>query len=152
MRFGGGVLARRLLAIRGGPGIDLRLDRLGSDRHHGWARRLGCRPAIVVGGRGGVRLALRFRLIVRRLLTVMAAQLESRVFVDGAGVRLLFSNAEFGEQLQNFVSFDFQLPRQLVDANLLHRKKSAKTTAPLWATVRTAPTAELQGAAPKRRT
>jgi hypothetical protein len=35
---------------------------------------------------------------------------------------LFFRDAQFGEPLQYFVSFDFQLPRQLVDSNLLHRE------------------------------
>jgi hypothetical protein len=85
-------------------------------------RRLGRRPAIQFGG-------LRRRRTLHRLfrlwgfLAVMPSQLQRYVFVDGAGVRLLFGDAQFGEQLKNFVSLDFQLPRQLVDANLLHRKR-----------------------------
>ena len=35
-------------------------------------------------------------------------------------MRLLFRDAQFGEPLQNFMSFNFQLPCQLIDANLLH--------------------------------
>ena len=31
-------------------------------------------------------------------------------------------HAQFREPVENLVSFDFQLPRQLVDSNLLHRK------------------------------
>jgi hypothetical protein len=72
-------------------------------------------------GRHGRAFFRRFRRML--FLPVMTPKLERRVFVDGAGVRLLFGNAQFGEQLQNFVSFDFQLPRQLVNANLLHRKR-----------------------------
>jgi hypothetical protein len=56
----------------------------------------------------------------------MAAQLDRHVLVDGTGVRLLFGDAQLREQLEYFVSFDFQLPRQLVDANLLHRKRIKK--------------------------
>src|ERR1035437_3463214 len=37
-------------------------------------------------------------------------------------MRLFFRDAQFGEPLQYFVSLDFQLPRQLVDTNLLHRE------------------------------
>jgi len=44
-------------------------------------------------------------------------------------VRLFFLHAQFGEPVQNFVSFDFQLPRQLVDPNLLHRKSNFRQ---LW--------------------
>jgi hypothetical protein len=43
------------------------------------------------------------------------------VLVDGAGVGLLFRDAHFREPFENLVSLDFQLPRQLVNANLLHR-------------------------------
>jgi hypothetical protein len=52
---------------------------------------------------------------------IEAAKPYRRVFVDRAGVRLLFRDAHFGEPLQDLVSLDFQLSRQLVDSNLLHR-------------------------------
>jgi len=55
------------------------------------------------------------------LLTVEAPQPDRNVFVDRAGVRLLFRHAKFRQPVQNFVSLDFQLPCQLVDSNLLHR-------------------------------
>src|SRR5436190_20575860 len=38
-------------------------------------------------------------------------------------MRLLFLYAQLGEPIEDFVSFDFQLPRQLVNPNLLHREK-----------------------------
>jgi len=44
------------------------------------------------------------------------------ILVDGAGVCLLLLNAEIRQQVQNYVRFDFQLPRQLIDSDLqLHR-------------------------------
>jgi hypothetical protein len=52
---------------------------------------------------------------------IVAAKLDRRVFVDGAGVRLFFRDAEFREQVQYFVGLDFQLPRQLVNSDLSHR-------------------------------
>jgi hypothetical protein len=57
----------------------------------------------------------------RAFLSVIAAQLEDDVVVKGAGVRFLVRDAEFGEPLQYFVSFDFQLSRQLVNSDLSHR-------------------------------
>src|SRR3954463_15381697 len=39
-------------------------------------------------------------------------------------MRLLFLDAQLGEPIEDFVSLDFQLPRQLVDPNLLHRKSN----------------------------
>jgi hypothetical protein len=36
-------------------------------------------------------------------------------------MRLLFGDAEFRKAVQDFVGLDFQLSRQLVDSNLLHR-------------------------------
>jgi hypothetical protein len=50
-----------------------------------------------------------------------AAQPDRHVFIDGAGVGLLFGNAQFGQPVQDLVGLDFELPCQLVDANLLHR-------------------------------
>jgi hypothetical protein len=68
---------------------------------------------------------LRLRgLRLGHLKTVQTAQLDRHVFIDGAGVRLLLSDAQFEEPIQYFVSLDFQFPRQLVDANLLHRQSN----------------------------
>jgi hypothetical protein len=58
---------------------------------------------------------------IRRIEAVEPPQLDRHVLVDGAGVRFLFGDAQFGESIQNLVGLYFQLPRQLVDANLLHR-------------------------------
>src|SRR5450759_290215 len=43
-------------------------------------------------------------------------------------MRLFFRDAQFGEPLQYFVSLDFQLPRQLVYSNLLHRESYLQLT------------------------
>jgi hypothetical protein len=53
---------------------------------------------------------------------IQAPQLYRHVFIDRAGMRLLFTDAQFGEPVKDFVSLDFQLPCQLVNPNLLHRK------------------------------
>jgi hypothetical protein len=58
---------------------------------------------------------------IRILVAVISAQLEDYVVFQRAGVRLFIRDAEFGELLQYFVSFDFQLPRQLVNSDLSHR-------------------------------
>src|SRR3954449_1028008 len=44
-------------------------------------------------------------------------------------MRLLFLYAQLGEPIEDFVSLYFQLPRQLVDPNLLHRKNNLLVTA-----------------------
>jgi hypothetical protein len=44
-------------------------------------------------------------------MAVIAAQLENHIVIKRTGVRLFICDAEFGELLQYFVSFDFQLPR-----------------------------------------
>jgi hypothetical protein len=36
-------------------------------------------------------------------------------------MRFLLGNAELGELIEQFVGFDFQLPRQDVNANLVHK-------------------------------
>jgi hypothetical protein len=54
-------------------------------------------------------------------MSQQAAQLDRHVFIDGAGVRLLFGDAQFGQPVQDLVGLDFELPCQLVDSNLLHR-------------------------------
>jgi hypothetical protein len=62
--------------------------------------------------------------VVRDVLSVVLTQLDRDIFIDRAGVRLFFGDAQFGEPLQYFVSFDFQFPCQLVDSNLLHRESN----------------------------
>jgi hypothetical protein len=47
---------------------------------------------------------------------------DGDIFVDRAGVGLLFLNTEFGKQLENLVRLYFEFPSQLVNSNLqLHK-------------------------------
>jgi hypothetical protein len=62
--------------------------------------------------------------VVRDVLSVVLTQLDRDIFIDRAGVRLFFRDAQFGEPLEDLVSLDFQFPRQLVDTNLLHRENN----------------------------
>jgi hypothetical protein len=73
------------------------------------------------GGRGGVLALWRGCRKIRDVLTVVAAKLDRHVFIDRAGVRLLFGDAKPGEQVQYFMGLHFQLPRQLVNSDLSHR-------------------------------
>jgi hypothetical protein len=73
------------------------------------------------GVRGGMLALWRGCRKIRDVLTVVAAKLDRHVFIDGAGVRLLFSDAKPGEQVQYFMGLHFQLPRQLVNSDLSHR-------------------------------
>jgi hypothetical protein len=66
-------------------------------------------------------------LVSRTFEAVQTAQLDGHVFIDRAGVRLLFGDAQFGKAVQDFVSLDLQLPCQLVNANLLHRQSDLLT-------------------------
>jgi hypothetical protein len=61
-----------------------------------------------------------FRSGFRDLESIQPAQLNRHVLVDGAGVRLLLGDSQFGEPIENLVSLDFELASQLVDANLFH--------------------------------
>jgi len=58
------------------------------------------------------------------VVTVVPPQLDRDIFVNRAGVSLFLSNSQFREELQNFVSLHFQLPSQLVNANLSHKNSS----------------------------
>ena len=51
-------------------------------------------------------------------------QFDGDVFVDRAGMGLLLGYAQLGELVQNLVRFDFQLPSQLINANLVHKYKT----------------------------
>jgi hypothetical protein len=46
--------------------------------------------------------------------------LQRYVVVERTGMRLLIGDAQFWKQIQNDVRLDFELPSQLVDANLTH--------------------------------
>jgi hypothetical protein len=61
---------------------------------------------------------------VRNIESVQAAQLDRHVFINRAGVRLFLADTQLRKPVEDLVSFDFQLPRQLVDTNLLHREKA----------------------------
>jgi hypothetical protein len=60
------------------------------------------------------------------VVTVVPTQLDRHIFVNRAGVGLFLGNSQLREQLQNFVSLYFQLPRQLVNANLSHKNSSLR--------------------------
>jgi hypothetical protein len=49
------------------------------------------------------------------------AQLLRYIIIDRTRVSLLFSNAQLRKFVQQFVSFDFQLPGQHVNTNLVHK-------------------------------
>ena len=66
------------------------------------------------------------RLHIGHIVAVVPPQLDRDIFVNRAGVRFLLSDTEFREKLQNFVSLYFQLPSQLVNANLSHKNSSLR--------------------------
>jgi len=50
-----------------------------------------------------------------------ATDLQGDVFVDRARMRLFFGNAKVDQLIQDQVSFNLHLPRQLINADLLHK-------------------------------
>lgn len=44
------------------------------------------------------------------------------VFINGAGVRLFLEHAQFGQQVDDDPGLNFELPRELVDSDFLHRR------------------------------
>ena len=114
----GGVPRRRLALLLGHRGVLFGLFGHG----HG-------APPVIIGGGAGFR--------IRNVQPIKTPQADRHVFVNGAGVRLLFRDAQLGEPVQDFVSLDFQLPGQLVDSNLLHSVKQIRfhlrrSGAPQW--------------------
>jgi hypothetical protein len=71
---------------------------------------------------------LRFgrRRRIGHIVTVVPPQLDRHILVNRAGMGFLLGDAQFREQLQNFMSFYFQLPSQLVNANLSHKNSSLR--------------------------
>jgi hypothetical protein len=61
---------------------------------------------------------------LRNILTEEAPEFDGDILVDRAGVGLFLSYPKFGKLFQNFLCFDFQLPSQLINANLLHKYKT----------------------------
>jgi len=80
--------------------------------------------------RRGFLVMFNFRFCLRRhighIMSVVPPQLDRDIFVNRAGVGFLLGNTQFREQLQNFVSLYFQLPSQLVNANLSHKNSSLR--------------------------
>ncbi len=73
------------------------------------------------------RCGARPRLVI--LVSFAAAlqqppQPDRDILVDRAGVGLLFRNAQLGQPVKDLVRFDFQLPGQLINANLVHRNNT----------------------------
>jgi len=58
------------------------------------------------------------------LMTEVPPQFEGDIFIDRAGVGFLLCYAQFGKLVQDLVCFDFQLPSQLINTNLLHKYKT----------------------------
>jgi hypothetical protein len=69
-----------------------------------------CRLVIAPGPNGGV-------LIESEVL----ADEDRHILVDRAGMRLFFLDAKAGQQVKNLTRLDLQFPRQLIDANFLHK-------------------------------
>jgi len=72
----------------------------------------------------GLGFLRRFRFEVGNIEAIEAPQPDGYIFIDRAGMRLFFGDAEFREAVENLMSLNFQLPGQLVDPNLLHRKSN----------------------------
>jgi hypothetical protein len=49
----------------------------------------------------------------------MLANLFGMGFVDGAGMGLLFGNADFGEEIDDGLGLDLEFTGQIVNANLI---------------------------------
>jgi len=57
---------------------------------------------------------------LRRALDAAPNDLRHRL-IDGAGMGLLLGYAELGQHFQNAVGGNLKLPRQLIDADLIHK-------------------------------
>jgi hypothetical protein len=62
--------------------------------------------------------------------TEVSPHLFCFVFFDRTGVRLLFSDANFDQDIKNRLALDFQFPGQIVDSNLTHPPFLGPATAP----------------------
>jgi hypothetical protein len=103
-------------------------------RYSGWRRPLdGRRNVVIVLGRGlfhrdgSPGSLVPVVLVIVRIRTEdagceAALDCQGHILVDGAGVGLFFLNTKLGQQLEDLVGLDLQLPRQLVNSDLqLHR-------------------------------
>jgi hypothetical protein len=82
----------------------------GSERYGDWF--LDCLRLLAAFG---------FRRRLWRLMPIKGPQLECDVLVDGAGVGLFFGDPKLRQPVENLPRLDFELPRQLVDSNTLHK-------------------------------
>ena len=62
--------------------------------------------------------------------TEVSPHLFRFVFLDRTGMRLLFSDADFDQDIKNRLALDFQFPGQIVDSNLTHPPFLGPATAP----------------------
>jgi hypothetical protein len=61
-----------------------------------------------------------------RLPDKPVTQNDRDILVHRTGMRFLFRNTQLREHIENHARLDFQFPRQLVDANLLHKEETAE--------------------------
>lgn len=68
----------------------------------------------------GLRLFLSFcsSFVVRQLLKVLPHE-HGVINIDRTRVRLLFGDTDFGKVINQYLRFDFQLSRQLVNSDLI---------------------------------
>ena len=94
----------------------------GSFRSRGWLFELRLLRRLLLGHRHGGLAPLRLLLIfIRSVVPEQVAQLQRHVLFHRAGVGLLLGDPQVREPFQNFTRLDFQLPRQLINANTLHK-------------------------------
>jgi hypothetical protein len=135
--------------LRGRNWSDCFTDRHGGLGSHGWAIGYRLRPHMLLSRKlGGVRELGRARLGGGRLgnryraigfLARVGARLSTQqpdpkflsdIFVNGAGVRLLFRYTELRQHVDDRVGGNFELPGQLVDSNFRHNYCAPRTVAP----------------------
>src|ERR1039457_4823329 len=66
----------------------------------------------------------RFRVLRGDQPAEQPPQFDGDIFVDRAGVGLLFGYAQLRQPVQDLVRLNLELPSQLVNTNLVHRYKT----------------------------
>jgi hypothetical protein len=92
-------------------------------------RNLQGRGCLDCRGRCGRRSGARFRFrgFLGNFVAEEPPQFDGDIFVDGAGVGLLFGYTQLREPVNDLVGLNFQLPSQLINTNLVHRYKTVSS-------------------------
>jgi hypothetical protein len=111
----------RCFNLRGGLGHGLRPDRFRDGGGRRFFNRGGSISSRFNGNSGSRSIAATSAATGAATAGQAAANLQRHVVIKRTGMGFLVADAELGQEVQDHVRLNLQLPRQFVNANFTHR-------------------------------